>query len=286
MIRIATRWTCVLAGLFLVILGMCVFDASAEERSCPNGTYKRVHSKTGEVTCVSGGRQPQTDSDGDSWKKPGLPDESDVRRRDELPADRADWTWTEIMYYAEPQPQCWGIDDPAAYLECQETQWATAESTNEKSAEAIAQEVISRIRFTAATPMMGPDRARHDYPFDTAVGFPIWLWNRGGTESESITERSGPLTVSVSVRMTEVSWDMGDGTRIRCNRGTPWTPGTPAGYASPTCGHIYTSPGVYNVVATSRWELVWSAGGESGVTTHSIAVPRRFEVGEIHVLIR
>ncbi|GAB3762670.1 hypothetical protein BKA15_006005 [Microlunatus parietis] len=279
-------WPFVLAILCLTFLGPGVVDAKAEDRPCPNGTYKRVHSKTGEVTCVAGTRQPDRDNGGDSWTKPGVPDDSDVRTPDELPEDRSEWTWSEVMYYSDPQPQCWGINDPAAYVECQATQWATAELTYEEFVEEIAQEVISRIRFTAATPMLGPDRTQHGYPFDTAVGFPIWLWTEGGTESDSVVERSGPLTVSVSVRLTEVAWDLGDGTKLRCNRGTSWRPGIPAGKPSPSCGHIYTSPGVYNVVATSRWELAWSAGGESGVTNHTIAVRRTFEVGEIHVLVR
>lgn len=245
---------------------------------------------TGRVTCETPGSTDEDGSDDDpgtNWRKPGIPDTARVRDPDDLPDDRSQWNWHEIMYYSETQSPCWGIEDPEEYLECQVAPWAEADNpppalTPQEAVEAV----VAQLDFTAATPELGPNRKHHTLPFDTAVGYPIWLWAKGGTKSMAVSETVDGTNVSISIRLTSVEWSMGDGTTLRCDRGTAWRAGIAAGSRSPTCGHVYEYPGSYTVVATSHWELDWIAGGQSGTMNHNISATRQFDVGEIHVLIR
>ncbi len=154
------------------------------------------------------------------------------------------------------------------------------------SPEQAVQQVIAKLKFTAATPQVGPNRDHHDLPFDTAVGYPVWLWTTGGTSRGSVTETVGPLTVGISIELEKVVWNLGDGTTQGCDKGTKWKRGAPAGSKSPTCGHVFEKPGRYTIEATTHWTIAWSAGGQSGYMPYSITSDRPFEVGEIHVLVR
>ncbi|QGF22860.1 hypothetical protein [Raineyella fluvialis] len=61
------------------------------------------------------------------------------------------------------------------------------------------------------------------------------------------------------------TYDMGDGTRVTCTTSTPWVAGAqPPGTPSPDCGHVYERPGTYTITATHRWNLSWTAMGQSG----------------------
>lgn len=125
----------------------------------------------------------------------------------------------------------------------------------------------------------------------THVGVPVWMWvaNPGPTtyNGYTVSETEGGITVTGSIRVTSIRWDMGDGNSVTCgNPGTAYTPS--AGVTnSPTCGHEYTQtsesrPGDrYQVTATSQWVFEWQAGGQSGsipLTTQSTA---ELEVNEM-----
>lgn len=271
--------------LFVVVALLVAFAPPAVESAAEEHCKKvGVGKYSGRLTCKDTG--PSTDP-GPVWRKPGVPNDNRVRLTDDLPDDRSKWNWYEIMYYSETQSPCWGIDDPNEYLECQIAPWVEAEDpTVTMTPEEAVESVVTHLDFVAAMPHLGPNRTHHSFPFDTAVGYPVWLWASGGTDSKSVSETAGGLNVSISIRLSSVVWELGDGTRIRCNKGIPWRLGTTAGRPSPTCGHVYTQPGAYTVVATSNWELTWAAGGESGTIDHSIPVRHPFEVGEIHVLVR
>lgn len=287
--------------------GVLVSRARAEEKLCPNGYIKTVIPGTSRVVCVlnksgsgnsnsTGGRDGRTSrrsSDpGYFWKKPTKPKV--------FSSDREWWSntrrgWSPDQAYDLPtQDPCFGITDPADYVECQSIPWLGTEyeSDDDRSTDMeispteAAQQVISKLDLTAASPRFGPNRKHHDLPFDTAVGYPVWLWVEGVTTSDEVVATAGSLTVRLSVRLEKVMWDLGDGKVLRCDRGSTWRPGRTPGEASPTCGHVYREPGVYTVRATSHWTISWSAGGESGQLPHSIPVERQLEVGEVHVLVR
>lgn len=92
-----------------------------------------------------------------------------------------------------------------------------------------------------------------------AVGIPVWLWTQAlPTQSESAS--AGSRTVTVSDKVTKVTWDLGNGTTITCNgSGTAYDPSM--GWAtSPDCGvpNGYPQAGRYTVTATFHHEVTYT----------------------------
>ena len=129
------------------------------------------------------------------------------------------------------------------------------------------------------------------------VGMPVWMWAANpddhtvGPVTASAT--AGGITVTATARLLEVTWDMGDGTKVTCTTaGTPYK----ASYGkaeSPDCGHVYEkssskmSEGKYTVTATSDWVITWNGAGQTGTIrlnglTRSVAIA----VGEAQVLVQ
>lgn len=125
----------------------------------------------------------------------------------------------------------------------------------------------------------------------THVGVPVWLWVANPSPTTyngyTVSETEGGITVTGSVRVTSIRWDMGDGGSVTCgNPGTAYTPS--AGVTnSPTCGYEYTQtsesrPGDrYHVTATSQWVFEWQAGGQSGTIPLTTQSNAELEVNEM-----
>lgn len=123
------------------------------------------------------------------------------------------------------------------------------------------------------------------------VGIPLWLWTEQSTTTwgpNTATASVPGLSVTATARARWIDWDLGDGTRMRCDGpGTPYIAGR---VESPTCDHIYTASSAgrpddaYTVTGTTTWDVTWSGGGTSGslqVTRTSTASVR---IGELQVL--
>jgi len=125
------------------------------------------------------------------------------------------------------------------------------------------------------------------------VGIPVWMWVEPGvttTGTNSASASAGGITVTAVANVTEVSWEMGDGSTVACGIGTAYDPSY-GGDPSPTCGHVYevkstkSDPnGAYTVTATSTWTIVWSGGGESGVEVLETSSTSTLRVTEVNVL--
>ena len=116
------------------------------------------------------------------------------------------------------------------------------------------------------------------------VGLPVWLW----VEDPSRTTW-GPATISaggvtLTAEVQSVTWDMGDGTTVKCGPGTAWRSGTD-GAPSPTCGHTYSKQGRYAIRASSHWMARWSGYGQSGTIPVTLSTSMRLDVGEIQVIV-
>lgn len=116
------------------------------------------------------------------------------------------------------------------------------------------------------------------------VGLPVWLW----VDDPSSTSW-GPKTISAGgVTMTakahKVVWDLGDGAKVSCGKGTEWRYGV-GEEPSPTCGHTYTEQGRYTVEATSYWTADWSGYGQSGSFAFELTRSQRLDVGELQVIV-
>ncbi|WP_245160108.1 hypothetical protein [Blastococcus sp. CT_GayMR20] len=98
------------------------------------------------------------------------------------------------------------------------------------------------------------------------------------------------MSVTAVGQVSQVSWDMGDGTTVVCGAGAPYTAGVEG--PSPDCGHVYAQAssrhvpggGPWPITATSTWTITWSGGGQSGTETLELSSSAELFVGELHVL--
>lgn len=125
------------------------------------------------------------------------------------------------------------------------------------------------------------------------VGLPVWLWTQVTPSTWGPTQASasaGALTVTATARVTQIAWDMGDGTVVVCA-----SPGeayqASYGAAAPPCGHTYTATsasqpgGHYTITATSTWTVTWTAtSGQQGQLTATRQSQTTAVIGEAQAL--
>lgn len=137
-------------------------------------------------------------------------------------------------------------------------------------------------------PESGPNRVG-------LVGLPVWMWVDSPTDDTfgpiTASASEGSVSVSATASVSNIVWDMGDGTTETCTgKGTPYADHY-GKQDSPTCGHRYEKmstdqpDGAYQVTATSHWVVEWTGGGQSGAIEFNLttdALPIR--IGEAQVL--
>lgn len=175
---------------------------------------------------------------------------------------------------------CSGVRDPKQPTATQ------GEDAEQIDANALAQSLIVQLQLRpikmGVTPLAkGPDVMG-------LVGLPVWLWADDATRASwgPVTATAGELRLTAQV--SSVTWDMGDGTRTSCGKGTEWKPGMGSrngvALSSPTCGHTYTKQGTYTITATTNWHVEWSGYGDSGVQTLPLTATYRYVVGELQAV--
>lgn len=136
-------------------------------------------------------------------------------------------------------------------------------------------------------PEPGPDRMG-------LIGLPVWMWvanlapNTYGPVTRSVSD--GGITVTATATVSDVVWDMGDGSEpIHCGEGTPYADRF-GKQDSPTCGYRYESisagqpGGAYAVIASSYWVVEWAGGGMTGTIEFDLSSTEDVRVGEAQVL--
>lgn len=105
---------------------------------------------------------------------------------------------------------------------------------------------------------------------DQLVNLPTWLWV-DSWDPVSTTASEGGLTVTVTASPVSVTWNMGIGTPVVCEAGTPWNPSLREEQQSSPCTFTYTRSSFdqpdlkYFASATMTWDVIWTASnGESG----------------------
>lgn len=157
----------------------------------------------------------------------------------------------------------------------------------------VAQIAIKRLNLTAIdigiTPEPGPNSVG-------LVGMPVWLWvanpdsHTYGPATASAS--AGGITVTATARVEQITWDMGDGTKVVCqNAGTPYQPRFGRS-ESPDCGHVYDKSSAdqpdqkYTVTATSDWVITWAGAGQTGtIRLGGLTRSVQIAVGEAQVLV-
>lgn len=131
---------------------------------------------------------------------------------------------------------------------------------------AVAQQSVATLKMKPITPGTTPLEPGSM----SIVGIPTWMWaenpSTATTGPITRTARVPGLSLTMTAKMTGVTWDMGDGTTVECaGTGTKWSPDLGTG-DSPDCGHTYMKQGTYTVTSTSHWSVSWRAStGETGV---------------------
>ncbi len=153
--------------------------------------------------------------------------------------------------------------------------------------ERAVDEARRRLELPAPRPALNP-------PGEQLVGVPTWLWLDAPPVTGSATASVAGVAATVTARPTGVRWDMGDGTHLTCDEGTPYDPSRPPRDQHSSCTHAFThastrqAGGTYTVTATVTYDVSWTAttggSGELGALTRSTEVPVR--VSEAQALIR
>ncbi|CAL8974758.1 hypothetical protein TESS_TESS_00674 [Tessaracoccus sp. O5.2] len=163
---------------------------------------------------------------------------------------------------------------------------AAPDAVTRADAEAAARRVLASLGLTAIDLGIHPrgdtvDRMGY-------VGWHMWLWAESPSDRqwgpmEARASDSG-ISVSLSARVAEVTWDMGNGEGVTCQRGTAWSEARTQGgrnVASPDCGYVYAEDGRYTVTATSEWAVDWSAAGYTGTLPLTLSRSADVIVGEL-----
>lgn len=123
------------------------------------------------------------------------------------------------------------------------------------------------------------------------VGMPVWLWvdnvgpQTSGPQTRTIAENGWSVTATAT--MKRVVWDMGDSTKVTCGLGVVFDPRLDQVLqGSPSCDHRYEKQAIYDVKATSQWEVTWSGVGQSGVIPLEMTTSGKFRIGEIQTVIK
>lgn len=193
----------------------------------------------------------------------------------------ADGDW----YYCSPPPPYIAPPGgpPRVWIETPPTTWVNPGAL---AAQAVAAMDLNPIGI-GIVPEAGPNRMG-------LIGLPVWMWVRNPAPNTygPITRSASAagVTVTATASVSEVVWDMGDGSEpISCGAGTPYADHF-GKKDSPTCGHRYqlTSAeepeGAYTVTASSYWVVEWAGGGMTGTMEFDLANTASVRVGEAQVL--
>lgn len=205
--------------------------------------------------------------------------------------DRSQPVWagqTTGSIYACTRPGFDGLPNPGETV----LRWLPGppEAAAAPDPEDLARRLLASIDFQAPEIGMfprGDSTARMSY-----VGWHMWLWAapssalQWGPVTDSITEAG--VSVTLTARVTGLTWNMGDGGRVSCAKGTAWFEAATGGrnVASPDCGYVYRREGRHTVTVTSDWAVEWAGGGRSGSLPFSLSRSAGVLVGEMQSVHR
>lgn len=149
----------------------------------------------------------------------------------------------------------------------------------------LARRAVKSMRLRAVAIGLTPPAGSGSY---TLVGIPTWMWVAQPSATtwgpKSATAAADGVSVTATAQVASVTWDMGDGSEVECDAGTPYQVAYDA-EPSPTCGHQYQRPGKYQVTATSHWLVNWEGAGQSGEITFDLRDASSVWVREAFALV-
>ena len=185
--------------------------------------------------------------------------------------------------YLCTRPAHSGIPDPAMVV----TRWLPA-APEAPDPETIAWRILAELDLES--PELGVFPRGDSAQRMGFVGWNVWLWAAADSDRQwgpvSASQSEGGVSVSLTARVTSMTWDMGNGDTVSCGKGTAWTLAATGGknVASPTCGYVYEADGRYTVRGSSTWEVAWSGGGRSGTIPLTLSREAEVIVGELQTV--
>lgn len=171
------------------------------------------------------------------------------------------------------------------------TRWLPGlpDAVSRAEAEEAARRVMASLGLTAIDLGIQP---RGDTPERMGyVGWHMWLWAEEPSERQwgpvRATASDGGISVRLTARVAEMTWDMGNGDTVTCQRGTPWSESRTQGgrnVASPDCGYVYAEDGRYRISASSTWSVDWAAAGYTGTLPLTLTRSTDTIVGELQAV--
>ncbi|MCM3556275.1 hypothetical protein M3697_14365 [Janibacter melonis] len=138
-------------------------------------------------------------------------------------------------------------------------------------------ETVLNMRFVAFPIGLAPSARRYAEGSAGVVGMPVWMWAAGQYlytyADPPVTVREPGTPYFVSAQTTHTTWDMGDGTTVRCKKGTEYFPSFKL-RDSPTCGHRYKEPGYYRVTIRTYWTIQWRDSTKDAVQQQQLDFER------------
>lgn len=224
-------------------------DGSASVTVMRDGSVPQTARRTGAVTCVVS----------DVASDPGAPGQ--IGRAHDQPEQMVEGHY----YWIE----CFAAD--GRRVSSRLFRYDPAEPT--VSGADLGARARSELDLRFPEPRTNPDADRMQL-----VGVDTWLWVDPATwQPRSATASIPGLSATVTAQPTHVTWDMGDGTTVRCDGpGTPYDPDRPAAAQRTDCSHLYQHVGSYQVSATVHWSVTWSSTDGDGGTLADVARTTRF----------
>jgi hypothetical protein len=127
--------------------------------------------------------------------------------------------------------------------------------------EELARRARDQLQLLHPVPHTSPAMGLHQI-----VGIDTWMWLEPGSWEPLTATASIPgLSISAAATPEEVTWDMGDGTVVRCEGpGTPYDESLPEALQSTDCSHLYLDRGRFTASATVSWSVRWSSSDGDG----------------------
>lgn len=186
-------------------------------------------------------------------------------------------------------PECWDAGQEIA--DCLPSEPAEGEPApappTRQQVEGFVRTLVARLRLPDAVPQVGPAPGANEWNM-AVVGHPLWLWIDGPDQLATSVSGYG-ITIRMDAQRNGLSFNMGDGSIVRCTTMTPYSDSVVAGAPSPTCGYTYEvaslPKGNYAVSATAHWAVDWSALGYSGTIPMDITDTTELPVGELQAVV-
>lgn len=106
------------------------------------------------------------------------------------------------------------------------------------------------------------------------IGAPAYFWAEGGTPAIgplTTTVAQDGITITLSARLDDVTFDTGDGATVTCPRDVvAERPTHMALDDTPACGHAWSTSATYVLTATSAWTIDWQGPSQSGTLDHAL----------------